>query len=292
MLLKSVEYVRPDSVAQAIEILESNEGAALLAGGQSLVNILKHRVASVDVLVDIASLEELRFIETHPDGSIEIGACVTYDELDHSEVVRSNHEMIAWVASHIEDQQIRNRGTIGGNCCLSDPTNNLPPLLVSMDATMNIQSSKGMRQVRAEEFFKGYLMTAVQPGEILKSITVPRVPSDVGIGYVSLSVGEDSKAIVRSSAWVQLNDVIQDARVVLARVAPVPVRYQPMEEALRGSSATPEDIARAASLIGSDFEPVADSHGSSEYRREMAQVVAKRAVLEAVDKVRGEGGSK
>ncbi len=286
MLLKSVEYVRPGSVDEALHLLRSNAGAAPLAGGQSLSNILKHRVASVDVLVDISSLDELREIQRRPDGSIELGACVTYDELDRSLGVRAGHEIIARVASHIEDSQIRNRGTIGGNCCLSDPTNNLPPLLIALDATMHVRSAGGSRRVPVEEFFKGYFLTALEPGELLTSVEIPALPAGARAGYASLNVAADSKAIVRSAARVKVNEVIEEARVVLARVAPVPIRHRGMEEALVGAAPTAESVRAAADTIGEDLEPVADSHGSSEYRRQMARVVARRAVLEAI----GQGG--
>lgn len=286
MLLKSVEYVRPESVDEALQLLTSNAGAAPLAGGQSLSNILKHRVASVDVLVDISSLDELREIQRRPDGSIEVGACVTYDDLDRSLSVRAGHEILARVASHIEDSQIRNRGTIGGNCCLSDPTNNLPPLLIALDATMHVRSAGGSRRVPVEEFFKGYFLTALEPGELLTSIEIPALPAGARAGYASLNVAADSKAIVRSAARVKVNEVIEDARVVLARVAPVPIRHRGMEEALVGSPPTAESVRAAAETIGNDLEPIADSHGSSEYRRQMARVVARRAVLEAI----GQGG--
>jgi carbon-monoxide dehydrogenase medium subunit len=288
MLLKSVNYVRPGSVTEALDILSSNEGAAPLAGGQSLTNVLKHRVASVDLLVDISALSELRTITRARDGSLEVGACVTYDEIDHSPDVRAGHEILARESSHIEDQQIRNRGTIGGNCCLSDPTNNLPPLLVALDATMNIRSVGGTRHVAALDFFKGYFLTALEPGELLVSITVPPIPVGGGAGYVSLSVAADSKTIVRAAAWVQVDGVIKDVRVVLARVASVPIRHHAMEEALRGVAPTAELVRAAAELIGNDVEPIADGHGSSEYRREMARVVARRAVLAAIE----EGGRK
>ena len=288
MLLKSVNYVRPESVADALEILSSNEGAAPLAGGQSLTNVLKHRVASVDLLVDISALGELRTITRTGDGSIEVGACATYDEIDHSPEVRAGHDILAREASHIEDQQIRNRGTIGGNCCLSDPTNNLPPLLVALDATMNIRAAGGSRQVVAEDFFKGYFLTALEPGELLVSITIPPIPAGTGAGYVSLSVAADSKTIVRAAALVRVNGVIEEARVVLARVASVPIRHYAMEEALRGVAPSAESVRAAAEMIGSDVEPIADGHGSSEYRRKMARVVARRAVLAAIE----EGGRK
>jgi carbon-monoxide dehydrogenase medium subunit len=286
MLLESVAYARPETVAQAIDLLSSTDGAAPLAGGQSLINVLKHRVASIELLVDISRLEELRAVDAVDDGSLEIGACVTYDELDHSEPVRAAQPLLADVAGHIEDQQIRNRGTIGGNCCLSDPTNNLPPLLVALGATMNIQSASGTRQVPAEGFFKGYFTTAVAEGELLRSITVPPLPERGGAGYSTVAVGADSKALARAAAVVRANGQIEDARVALACVAPAPFRHAGMEAALRGAEATGASVREASAAIGEDLSPPGDVHGSAEYRREMARVVARRAVWQAI----GQGG--
>ena len=288
MLLESVAYARPGNVAEALEALASSDSAAPLAGGQSLVNVLKHRVAQVDLLVDISRLEELRRIEAGADGSLEIGACVTYDELDRSEEVRAAQPMLAEVAGHIEDQQIRCRGTIGGNCCLSDPTNNLPPALVALDATMVIESPGGRREVPARDFFHGFFSTAVGEGELLRSVTIPPLGSGAGTGYSTVAVGADSKAIARAAAVVRGDGTIEDARVVLACVSPAPMRHSGMEEALRGAPATAEAIRSAADQIGEDLEPLGDVHGGAEYRREMARVVARRAVLEAI----GKGGSK
>ena len=289
MLLESVAYARPDSVAEALQVLSQTESAAPLAGGQSLVNILKHRVASLGLLVDISRLEELRRIDLQPDGTLEIGACVTYDELDRSDDVRSAQPLLADVAGHIEDQQIRCRGTIGGNCCLSDPTNNLPPLLVALDATMVIESPSGTRPVPAREFFHGYFSTAVGDGELLASISIPPLVSDAGAGYQTVAVGGDSKAIARAAAVVRSNATsISEARVVLACVSPVPMRHAGMEEALRGVPATADAVRRAAERIGDDLEPLGDAHGSAEYRREMARVVARRAVSQALG---NEGGT-
>jgi aerobic carbon-monoxide dehydrogenase medium subunit len=286
MLLEQVAYARPGNVAEALELLASTDGAAPLAGGQSLVNVLKHRVASVGLLVDISRLEELRTIDL-TGGGLEIGACVTYDELDHSEEIRSAQPLLAYVASHIEDQQIRDRGTIGGNCCLSDPTNNLPPLLVALDATMTIASQSGEREVRAEEFFKGFFLTAVEEGELLTRIKIPPLAQDAGAGYSTVAVGADSKAIARAAALVRGNGTIEDARVVLACVSPTPSRHAKMEAALKGAEATADAARAAAESIGDDLEPLGDAHGSAGYRRAMARVVARRAVCEAIAK----GGS-
>jgi carbon-monoxide dehydrogenase medium subunit len=291
MLLESVEYTRPATVEEALEALASDDGAAPLAGGQSLINVLKNRVASVALLVDISRLEELRGVEARPDGSLEIGACVTYDELDRSADVRKGHAILADVAGRIEDQQIRNRGTIGGNCCLSDPTNNLPPLLMALGATMNIQGRQGVREVPADEFFHGYFATAVEQGEILRSITVPALGPHAGAGHSSLMIGGDSKAIVRASAYLRGDGTIDDARVVLSVVGPRPIRHPGMEERLRGQPATAETVTRASEAVGEGdgLEPPTDSHGTADYRRRMARVVARRAAHEAMARG-GEGG--
>jgi carbon-monoxide dehydrogenase medium subunit len=284
MLLESVSYARPDTVAEALELLASSDGAAPLAGGQSLINVLKHRVASVELLVDISRIEELRGIRTLADGGLEIGACVTYDELDHSEHVRAVHPLLAHVAGHIEDQQVRNRGTIGGNCCLSDPTNNLPPLLVALGATMNIRGPAGVRRVDADSFFYGYFSTAVAQGELLESITVPALPADGGVGYSTVAVGADSKALARAAALARANGTIEDVRVVLACVAPAPLRHTAVEEALRGAPANEQTIREAVARIDGELTPPTDVHASGEYRLAMARVVAERALTQAIQK--------
>ena len=282
MLMKSVEYVRPDTAEQALEILRLQEGAVPLAGGQSLINILKQRVGSVRVLVDISSLAELRTIARGADGSLDVGACVTYDELDKSAEVRAGHRIVSEVAAQIEDQQIRNRGTIGGNCCLGDPTNNLPVLLVALGATMRVRSARASRELPAESFFTGFFTTALQPGELLTSVSIPALAAGEGVGYSSLNVAAQSKTIVRAAALVRADRVIHEARVVLARLGPMPIRHRGMEDALRGSAPTEQVVRQAAETIGGDLDPISDSHGDAEYRREMAKVVASRAVLEAI----------
>jgi carbon-monoxide dehydrogenase medium subunit len=287
LLLESVAYARPDTLAEALQALSGSDGAAPLAGGQSLVNVLKHRVASIELLVDISRIAELRQIELRGDGTLEIGACVTYDEIDRSEEVRTAHALLAEVAGHIEDQQIRCRGTIGGNCCLSDPTNNLPPLLVALDATMNVDSASGSREVPAESFFHGYFATDVGEGELLRSVTIPPLPPGAGAGYSTVAVGADAKALARAAARVLSDGEISEARVVLAAVAAAPFRHTGMESALRGAPATVDAVREAAAAIGEDLQPPSDVHGSSEYRRHMAQVVARRAVCSAIAK----GGS-
>lgn len=223
MILASVSYQRPASLAEAVQVLADHPGARVLAGGQSLVNILKLRAAHVDLLVDITRLEELRGITVGEDGTARIGAGVTYDELAHSEALRESHPIICEVAANTVDQQVRNRGTIGGNVCHADPINNFPPLVVALGATMHLVGPGGERTVPAEEFFTGFYTTAVEPGEILTAITVPPLPAGTGVGYVDIEIGEAAAravAVVRSE-----DDRIADA-VVVVGCLPAPARRQ------------------------------------------------------------------
>ena len=194
--------------------------------------------------------------------------------------------MLGDVAGHIEDQQIRNRGTIGGNCCLGDPTNNLPPLLIALGARMNIQGARGMRHVAAEDFFFAFFSTAVEQGEILRSITRPAASRPAPASDTSRSRSAPTpRRIVRAAAYVRANGTIEDVRVVLAVVGPEPIRHTSMEQRLRGGAVSAEAVAAASEAIGEDIDagrvtPTA----SADYRRRMARVVARRAVNEAIER--------
>ena len=166
MLLREVEYAKPGSVAEALELLASNDGARALAGGQTLINVMKARAASPDMLVDLNGLEELRGIELAGDGTLTIGAMTTYSELMGSAEAKAR-PILGEVCATIADVQVRNRGTIGGNVCSNDPTNHLPPLMVAVGARMTIAAAGGEREVPAEEFFLGVYLTAVGLGELL-----------------------------------------------------------------------------------------------------------------------------
>jgi aerobic carbon-monoxide dehydrogenase medium subunit len=283
MLLRSLEYERPTSTQAAVEALGSTRRARALAGGQSLINVLKHRLAECDLLVDISRLEELRSIDVAVDGSVRIGAAVSYDELDTSASLRGSHPKLAEVAGGIADQQVRCRGTIGGNACYSDPASNFPPLLVALDAKMEILGADGPRSVPAEEFFHGPFDTAVQPGELLIAIHVP-ARGELGVGYSSVTVAEDSWALARACAAVRVNGTISDARVVVSALAGAPVRLHELEERLSGLEASPEAIREACANAGAGLAAVSDVHASAEYRREMAAVVARRAIVEATER--------
>ena len=172
MLLREVEYAKPTSVGEALELLAANDGARALAGGQTMINVMKARAASPDMVVDLNGLEELKGIELAGDGTLTVGAMATYSELMASAEAKAR-PILGEVCATIADVQVRNRGTIGGNVCSNDPTNHFPPLVAAIGARMTILGPGGEREVGADEFFEGVYLTAVAPGELLTRVTVP-----------------------------------------------------------------------------------------------------------------------
>lgn len=264
MLLREVEYALPKTVDEALEALGSHEGARALAGGQTLLNVMKARAASPDVLVDLAKLDELRTIEPAGDGGLRLGAMVTYAELMRDAAVAEARPILAEVSSQIADVQVRNRGTIGGNVCSSDPTNHFPPLAVAQRWTMHVRGPDGEREVAAEEFFLGVYFTAVGPGELLTAITIPAGGSDA---FASVTLGADGTCIANAAAQVAEGR----ARIGVGCVGATPVVV---------TAATDEAAVREA-VRGAGLDPPSDVHASGEYRRHLAEVCSVRAVGKA-----------
>jgi CO/xanthine dehydrogenase FAD-binding subunit len=266
MLLREVGYARPSSVAEAIKLLEEDDGARVLAGGQTLINVMKARAGSPDALIDLNGLAELKGIELGSDGTLEIGSMTTYSEIMASSEARAR-PILGEVCAQIADVQVRNRGTIGGNICTNDPTNHLPPLLAALGARMTIAGSGGERTVDASEFFLGVYLTAVGQGEVLTKITIPAGRRD---GFAAVTLGVEGTCI--ASAAASLNGSLT---VALGCVDAVPVVLQP--------SSTDADTVRAA-VRDAGFEPPSDVHASSAYRAHLAEVLAVRAVDQAQER--------
>jgi aerobic carbon-monoxide dehydrogenase medium subunit len=266
MLLSEVGYARPATLEQALGVLSENPGARALAGGQTLINVMKARAAAPDVLVDLGGIQELRGIELGSDGTLELGPMTTYSELISSAEARAR-PILGEVCAQIADVQVRNRGTIGGNVCASDPTNHLPPLLVALGAELTVTGAGGERSVPAGDFFLGVYMTAVGSGELLTKISVPPGRSD---GFASVPVGQDGTCIVNAAA--SLNGGLL---IALGCVGAVPVVLEP-------ESGEAEAVRAAVRDAG--LEPPSDVHASADYRRHLAEVVAARAAEQASER--------
>jgi carbon-monoxide dehydrogenase medium subunit len=281
MLLREVSYARPATVEEAVGLLAEHEGARALAGGQTLLNVMKQRAASPDVLVDLNGLDELRTIAV--SGSVlEIGAMATLTSLMQSSEVEVTRPILAEVAATVADVQVRNRGTLGGNICVNDPTNHFPPLLVALDAAMTIRAPDGERTVSAEEFFVGVFETAVREGELLTRISIPAGGKGAGDGMAGVTLGAhgtyiaNAAASVRDGAW----------RVALGCVAAVPVRATSVEERL-GAEVDETTAGAAVEGLGATLAPPSDVHASADYRRSLTETSVVRAVLQAAERAKG-----
>jgi aerobic carbon-monoxide dehydrogenase medium subunit len=266
MLLREVGYARPSSLAEAVQLLQENDGARALAGGQTLINVMKARAGSPDALIDLGGLEELKGIELGADGTLELGAMTTYSEIIASSEARAR-PILGEVCAQIADVQVRNRGTIGGNVCTNDPTNHLPPLLAALGARMTIAGPAGQRTVDASEFFLGVYLTAVDLGEVLTKVTIPAGRHD---GFAAVTLGVEGTCI--ASAAASLNGGVT---VALGCVDAVPVLLEP--------ASTDPDVVRGA-VESAAFEPPSDVHASAEYRSHLAAVLAVRAVRQAEER--------
>ena len=266
MLLREVGYAKPASVADALTILAENDGARALAGGQTLVNVMKARAASPDVLVDLNGIEELKGIDLAADGTLSIGPMTTYSEIMASAEARAR-PILGEVCAQIADVQVRNRGTIGGNICANDPTNHLPPLLAAIGATMTIRGAGGERTVAAHEFFVGVYMTAVGLGELLTRI---EIPAGKGDGFAAVTLGADGTCIANAAASVN-----GSVRVALGCVAATPILVEP---------ASADDDAVRDAVRAAGIDPPGDVHASAEYRTHLAEVLAVRATRAAREK--------
>jgi len=265
MLLRELDYARPESVEDAVKLLAGREDARALAGGQSLVNVMKTRVAAPELVVDLNGIDALRRIEDDA-GALVIGAMATYADIVASAEVASARPILGECARTIADVQVRNRGTVGGNVCSNDPTNHFPPLLSALGAQLTIRSADGERTVGVDEFFEGVFQTAVHPGELLTRVRIP-AKGDARDGWASVTLGKDGTGIVSVAACVSGGS----ARIAIGCVAATPVVV----------TASADETAVKDALRAAGLDPPADVHASADYRRHLAEVLAARAVRDA-----------
>jgi carbon-monoxide dehydrogenase medium subunit len=280
MLLREIEYVRPTTVAAALGFLGGHDNARALAGGQTLVNVMKLRIAGPDLVVDITRIPELRGIRTLADGSLEIGAVTTYAEINESADVRERRPIVAEVASIIADVQVRNRGTIGGNVCLNLGTSHYPCVLAVLEASFTIAGQDGERTVAADQFFVSAFETAVRPGELLTEIRIPPAAGHCD-AFVAMAAGKESQSIVHVAVSLRIDDTIEAARIALGCVASRPVRARSVERALVGKPVEQAVVSAAVRGLGATLSPVSDVNATADFKRHVAEVLVERAVLEA-----------
>jgi carbon-monoxide dehydrogenase medium subunit len=277
MIAAEFDYAVATSVDDAIRLLaEGGTDAKILAGGHSLLPLMKLRFTAPSLLVDIGRVDGLRGIQTGDD-SFVIGAMTRHADLQ----ARDDLGLLATAAGEIADQQVRNRGTIGGSLANGDSAADLPAVLLALEGSVIVRGADGEREIAAADLFEGYLTTSIRKGEILTEVRIPAL-AGYGHGYEKFNRRSEDWAMVGVCALVKATDgVCEDVRVGLTHMASTPLRASAVEDALRGQPLDAEHIAAAAELAADGTEPLGDLNATPDYKRHLARVLTKRALTTA-----------
>jgi len=284
MITEQFNYDSPTSLDEAISLLHQyGDDAKILAGGHSLIPMMKLRFASPTHLIDINNIPGLAYIKEE-GGSLKIGAMTRESDLEESEVIKNKYHIFTDASKLIADPQVRNFGTIGGNLAHGDAANDHPAVMIALNASVLIKGQEGTRSVGIDEFFHGFYTTAVQHGEILTEIVIPEPKGIFGSAYYKAErkVGDYATAGVAVALQLDSSGKCAHAGIGLTNVNPTPLRARRSEEALVGTSLTASDIAKAGQYASEDCAPSADLRGDEDYKRHLVNVLTKRMIQKAV----------
>jgi len=280
MIPAAFDYYAPTSVDEAVALLREHDDAKVLAGGQSLMPALRLRLAAPEVIVDVGRIEELTGIREDGDALV-IGATTPHSVVQTDPLIAEHARLISLATATIADPQVRHRGTFGGSLAHADPAGDLPAVAVALDAFFVIAGANGRRTVGAADFFEGVFSTAVGEDELLVEVRVPKY-TGWGAHYEKFNRVAQQWSIVAVAATVRLDGgTIAEARVGLTNMGSTPIRATAVEQALVGQPATAEAIRAAAAHAADGTSPPTDLNGDADYRRHLASVLTRRAVLAA-----------
>lgn len=282
MIPPQFDYVKATSVDDAVAALQQHgDEAKVLAGGQSLIPLLRLRLAYPGVLVDVSNVEEMRGVRDDGD-AIVIGAATTHADVLADKVVQQHAPLVVEATKTVADRQVRHRGTFGGSLSHADPAGDLPSVAVALDAEFVVAGSGGRRTVAAKDFFSDYLQTALAPDELLVEVRLPKLGDGWGVHYEKFHRVAQAWAVVGVAVAVQRsNGSISQARIGLTNMGPTPVRATAVEQALSGAAVETAAVAAAAAHAADGTSPPSDLGGTADYRRHLVTVLTRRAVLAA-----------
>jgi carbon-monoxide dehydrogenase medium subunit len=277
------DYEVAESVDHAIELLgEHGDESKLLAGGHSLIPLMRLRLAAPTVLIDLDRLDDLRYVNDEGD-HLAIGALTHHREVLNNPLVQEHCGILSFTAGLLGDPSVQHRGTIGGAIAHGDPSGDLPNVITTLEGELVIKGPDGERTIQASDFFQDYLMTDLDEQEVITEVRVPKLGPNTGWAYKKFSRRSQDWAIVGVAAVVERNNgSIDSARVGLTSMGATPIRATAVEEALSGAS--PEAVAEAAEAADEGTEPASDGAATAEFRRHLARVWTRRAVEEALSR--------
>ena len=282
MIPASFDYVRPATASEAVQALAgAGEEGKILAGGQSLLPILRLRLAYPEMVIDLGGIAELSGVRDDGD-AIVIGAMTTHDDVLHDSLIAQHAPLLVQATHTVADRQVRHRGTFGGSLAHADPAGDLPAVALALDAELTALGPNGERTIPAREFFVDYLTTALNPDEILTSIRIPKLGDGWSTRYEKFNRVAQAWSIVAVAAAVhRSNGSITEARIGLTNMASTPLRAAGVEQALAGAEASAEAVSAAAAHAAEGTSPPSDLSAKADYREHLASVLTRRAVLAA-----------
>jgi len=289
-MIRDFVYFSPKTLQEALTLLsEHQDECKIIAGGQSLLILMRQGLVSPEYLIDIKGLSELDYIKSDAKKGLRIGALTTHRTIEKSRAMKNGFSVLAEMEHRLASIQTRNWGTIGGNICHGEPAGDPAPVLIALNATLSTASLEGRRDMALQDFCLDYFETALQPGELLTEIQVPAVPPHTGTAYTKFNVIESDIATVGVAVSVTLKSgdgPCKDARIVLGACAAIPLRAKQAEEVLRGKKITDRLLRKAGQVASEEAEPVSDISASEEYRRELVKVLVARVGKEALARAR------
>jgi aerobic carbon-monoxide dehydrogenase medium subunit len=277
------DYEVAESVDHAIDLLgEHGDEAKLIAGGHSLIPLMRLRLAAPAVLIDLDRLEDLRYVREEGD-HLAIGALTRHRQVLNNPLVQEHCGILSFTAGLLGDPSVQHRGTIGGALAHGDPSGDLPNVVTTLEGELAIKGPDGERTIQASDFFQDYLMTDLGEQEVVTEVRVPKLGPNTGWSYKKFSRRSQDWAIVGVAAVVVRNNgAIDSARVGLTSMGSTPIRASAVEEALSGAS--PDGVAEAANAADEGTEPASDGAATADFRRHLARVWTRRAVEEALSR--------
>jgi carbon-monoxide dehydrogenase medium subunit len=289
-MINDFEYIAPKTLQEALQLLDQHRDRyKIIAGGQSLLIMMRQGLIKPEVLIDIKGLSELNYIKVDDQKGLKMGALTTHRTIEKSPVIKKSFGVIAEMEKRLASIQTRNWGSIGGNLCHGDPSGDPAPVLIALNASLTLTSTKGERKMPVEDFFLDYFETALEHGELLTEIQVPPLSPNTGTAYTKFNVIESDMAVVGVAVSIGLdptNGHCKDVRIVLANSAPRPLRAKKAEASLRGKKPTDAVLKEAGEIASSETDPISDIHASAEYRQELVKALVKRVAKEALSRAK------
>ena len=289
MIPAAFDYIAPQSLDEAVNVLAAHGGEAkLLAGGHSLLPLLKLRLAKPKLLIDLSKIPGLGNIRQQDD-KIVVGALATHYQIESSKLLKTKCPLLCQTASAIGDVQVRNLGTIGGSLIHADPSADWPAAILALGGELKLSGPKGERRIAADEFFLGTMTTAIEPTEILTEIRVAIASRRYGSAYLKMAQQASGFALVGVAVWLRLaqDGRCEDIGVGVTGLSEKPFRARAVESRLRGNKLTPKLIEESAAQVGEGSDPMEDLHASAKFRAHLAQVYTSRAIAEARKRAAG-----